>query len=217
MIISPEETEALKSMYNDSILENLYLEKLEILKGKDDELNNYHLCIESLVNRFEKSLWDMLRIFTPLTCSECIQKYYGEDPMIKGKFLPLKKLHKLVKDQLIIRKAERDKFNNLLSDQHFIELNKYLDLIYPFFDIRNALAHQIKEHEIINSTIHPLNSGISDQIIKKIFENRTLWKYEIIKGFELFQLYKHIIRVITKEMNGLTDDHFNVWSDLVIE
>lgn len=214
MIVTEKEIAILTSQYSN--IDEIFSENLKILKGKDDELNDYHLGIESLVNRFEKSLWDMLRIFTPMTCKECILKYYGEDPMIKGKFIPLNNLHKMVKEKIKERSEKPDTFNNILTKEDYDQLSDYLDTIYPFFAVRNSLAHQIKDHLKNRIPIHPLHSGIMDEVSRGIFKNRAIWRFEIIKGIAYWRLYKITIEKIARKMNGLTDEHFNLWADLAI-
>lgn len=214
MIITEKEIAILNSQLSN--IDELYRANLAILNGGDEELNEYHLGIESLVNRFEKSLWDMLRIFTPLTCKECILKYYGEDPIIKGKFISLNVLHRMVKDKIKERSEKPDIHQNILSKDDYNDLINYLDTIYPFFSIRNSLAHQIKDHIENRPPIHPLHSAIMDEVSREIFKNRAIWKYEIIKGMAYWNIYKMIIERIRNKMNGLTEEHFNLWSDLAV-
>jgi hypothetical protein len=214
-IVTKDEIDDLKTRYKDSEIEDFYNEKVKILKGLDSELNDYHLCIEAITNRFEKSLWDLLRILTPMTRKECIEKYYGEDLREKGKFIRLKTLHSLVKEKVHERNKNKDTNGNILSDEDTERLNQYLDSIYPFFDIRNYLAHTIKDYIKNIPPIHPLDSSIQGVTWKEI-KRREDWKYEIIKGHLLWLECKDLIQNVTKNMNGLSEEHFNLWSDIVI-
>lgn len=214
-IVTKDEIYDLKTRYKDSEIEDFYNEKVRLLKGLDSELNDYHLCIEAITNRFEKSLWDLLRVLTPMTRKECIEKYYGKDSAEKGKFIPLKILHSSVREKVEERNKSKDMYENILSDEYAAKLNNYLDSIYPFFDIRNYLAHTIKDYIKNIPPIHPLDSSIQGVTWKEICRKED-WKYEIIKGHLLWLGCKDLIQNITENMNGLSKEHFNLWSDIVI-